>query len=724
MNKQNHVRGVNVFYGHVATGILFLLGGLWGTTQWVAYALGYQKQLGEPYVILNGYPVYFPWQWFFWDYHYGAYAPDVFQKAFMLTYVSVFLMFGVMVILAVHRAKKKVNIGAYGTARWATNEELSNSGLMGSDGVILAQTNDARFHSEIEQKNGRQEVKWVMDKAGKDILRHSGPEHIFCFAPTRSGKGVGLVIPTLLTWVGSCIVYDIKKENWAASAGWRKQFSHCLCFDPTSPGSVRFNPLMEIRKEQEVRDVQNIADILVDPDGSKEKRDHWEKTGHSLLVGVILHVLYAEEDKTLTGVANFLSNPERGIYDTLNYMLSYPHLGDRTHQTVAKCAREMLNKSENELSSVVSTANSFLGLYQDPIVARNTAVSDFSISSLMNSESPVSLYLVVPPSDIERTKPLMRLILNQMGRRLTEKLDFSKPHYKHRLLMMLDEFPSLGRLGFFETELAFMAGYGIKCFMIAQSLNQIEQAYGPNNSILDNSHVRITYGALDERTAKRISDMLGQATEIRQQINHAGSRLAPWLGHIMVSSQENARALLTQGEVLQLPGDDALVMVGGMPPYRGKKLMYYQDGRFDGRAWLPAPASERETLEQIHGLHREPPCWLGMGGRKEVVMPAYDASAEAVFGDDGQKVVTSEDVVANPKHDPNEDKQEKELDFDEIFDPHDLDFKRLDQVKQLSDLSSEQENSRQKQQQIQKERFRQAGIRDLSSSHEGGDIPL
>lgn len=165
--------------------------------------------------------------------------------------------------------------------------------------------------------------------------------------------------------------------------------------------------------------------------------------------------------------------------------------------------------------------------------------------------------------------------------------------------MMLDEFPSLGRLGFFESELAYMAGYGIKCVMIAQSLNQIEMAYGPNNSILDNSHVRITYGDLDERTAKRISDLLGQATEKRLQMNFAGNRLSPWLGHIMESEQETPRPLLTPGEILQLPGDDALVMIGGLPPYRAKKLMYYQDERFRERAWLPAPDDPDEQQAEL-----------------------------------------------------------------------------------------------------------------------------
>ncbi|TJV09968.1 MAG: conjugal transfer protein TraG, partial [Mesorhizobium sp.] len=119
------------------------------------------------------------------------------------------------------------------------------------------------------------------------------------FAPTRSGKGVGLVVPTLLSWTGSAIIHDIKGENWQLTSGWRSKFSYCLLFNPTDPRSARYNPLLEVRKgPDEIRDVQNIADILVDPEGALERRNHWEKTSHSLLVGAILHVLYAEEEKT------------------------------------------------------------------------------------------------------------------------------------------------------------------------------------------------------------------------------------------------------------------------------------------------------------------------------------------------------------------------------------------------------------------------------------------
>jgi type IV secretory pathway TrbD component len=228
--------------------------------------------------------------------------------------------------------------------------------------------------------------------------------------------------------------------------------------------SAAYNPLLEVRRgEWEVRDVQNVADVLVDPEGSLERRNHWEKTSHSLLVGAILHVLYAEADKTLAGVAAFLSDPKRPIETTLKAMMATPHLGNaRPHPVVASTARELLNKSDNERSGVLSTAMSFLGLYRHPVVSEVTRRCDWRITDLIANNRPATLYLVVPPSDISRTKALIRLVLNQIGRRLTE--DLHAKNRRNRVLLMLDEFPALGRLDFFESALAFMAGYGLKSF--------------------------------------------------------------------------------------------------------------------------------------------------------------------------------------------------------------------------------------------------------------------
>ncbi|KUM26935.1 conjugal transfer protein TraG [Mesorhizobium loti] len=599
--------------GQIAAVFAIVIVGLWAATQWCAQMLAHQPQLGEPWFIVASLPIYEPWKLFEWWFHFDAYAPEVFEKAGALAGASGFLGCAAAIAGSLWRARQRGLVTTYGSSRWAAVREVEKAGLFRPAGVFLGK---------------------LMDQ----YLRHDGPEHVIAFAPTRSGKGVGLVVPTLLSWTGSAVIHDIKGENWQLTSGWRSKFSHCLLFNPTDPRSARYNPLLEVRKGAgEVRDVQNIADILVDPEGALERRNHWEKTSHSLLVGTILHVLYAEEEKTLARVATFLSDPQRSFAATLQRMMTTNHLGTvdkpQVHPVVASAAREVLNKSENERSGVLSTAMSFLGLYRDPTVAVATSACDWRIADLMDAERPISLYLVVPPSDISRTKPLVRLVLNQIGRRLTERLEGDpKKSRKHQLLMMLDEFPALGRLDFFETALAFMAGYGIRAYLIAQSLNQISKAYGENNAILDNCHVRIAFSSNDERTAKRISDALGTATELRSMRNYAGHRLAPWLSHVMVSRQETARPLLTPGEVMQLPPDDELVLVSGLPPIRAKKLRYYADQNFTERV-LPAPVL-------LDGPYADRPAsraddWSGHVRSVDRRLVAGDEGASAAIEDQG-----------------------------------------------------------------------------------------
>ena len=627
--------GTKVMWGQLAIVFAIVLAAIWAATEWTAFRFGFQPQLGAPWGMVQGWPIYPPPAFFWWWFAFDAYAPGVFLEGAAIAVCGGMAGIVAAFVLSILRAREAHDVTTYGSARWARRSEVRRLGLWDEAGVMLGEL-DGRY------------------------LRHDGPEHVLCFAPTRSGKGVGLVVPSLLTWPGSVIVHDIKGENWALTSACRARVGRVLLFDPTHRDSAAYNPLLEVRRgDSEVRDVQNVADILVDPEGALERRSHWEKTSHSLLVGAILHVLYAEQDKTLAGVAAFLSDPARPIEATLRAMLKTPHLGDRPHPVVAQAARELLNKSENERSGVLSTAMSFLGLYRDPVVAHVTRRCDWRIADLVEGPRPASLYLVVPPSDISRTKPLMRLLLNQIGRRLTE--DLGRRDQRHRLLLMLDEFPALGRLDFFESALAFMAGYGLKAVLIAQSLNQIEKAYGANNAILDNCHVRVCFATNDERTAKRVSDALGTATELRAMKNYAGHRLSPWLGHLMVSRQETARPLLTPGEIMQLPVMEELVLVSGAPPIRARKIRYYEDARLQSRVGAatgstpgPAPGDDWsgraslippvEQAPQISaqggegGLRREPEILFEDG-----VTPESAADREFEFpdglqdGDDDQQ---------------------------------------------------------------------------------------
>ncbi len=292
-----------ILWGAILVVFSVVLATTWGATQWTAWRLGFQSELGPAWFRLGALPVYAPPAFFWWWYQFDAYAPQVFIEGASIAASGGFASIAAAIAMSVLRAREARRVVTYGSARWATPGEVRAAGLLGQDGVVLG-------------------------RLTRDYLRHDGPEHVLCFAPTRSGKGVGLVVPTLLTWPGSAIVHDIKGENWNLTAGWRASFGRVLLFDPTNAHSAAYNPLLEVRRgPAEVRDVQNVADILVDPEGALERRNHWEKTSHSLLVGAILHVLYAEADKTLAGVANFLSDPKRPIETTLKAMMTAKHLG-------------------------------------------------------------------------------------------------------------------------------------------------------------------------------------------------------------------------------------------------------------------------------------------------------------------------------------------------------------------------------------------------------------
>jgi len=628
----------SILIGQVIIVFTTIIFGVWFATQWTAAQFAYDGYLGEPWFLIGDQPIYYPWRLFEWWYAFDAYAQETFAKGGQIAAGSGFLGCAFAIIGSVWRGRQAKRLTTYGSSRWSNTKDLKRAGLLKPNGVFLGRTDE-------------------------DYLRHNGPEHVMAFAPTRSGKGVGLVVPTLLSWTESAVIHDIKGENWEITSGWRSTFSHCLLFDPTNPASAKYNPLLEVRKgRNEVRDVQNIADILVDPEGALERRNHWEKTGHALLVGAILHVLYAEREKTLARVASFLSDPSRSFERTLWVMMSTNHLGPKSgsgdkahcHPVVAQAARELLNKSENERSGVLSTAMSFLGLYRDPTVAEVTSSCDWRIADLVEGDKPISLYLVVPPSDISRTKPLIRLILNQIGRRLTEKLEGEiDGNARRQVLLMLDEFPALGRLDFFESALAFMAGYGLRAFLIAQSLNQIEKAYGPNNSILDNCHVRVAFATNDERTAKRISDALGTTTEMRAMRNYAGHRLAPWLAHVMVSRQETARQLLTPGEVMQLPQDEEVILISGIAPIKAKKLRYFQDSNFTGRV-SPPPALSGPNHPYGNRPPQRPDDW-GQTTRDvddRLVQPWFDQVSGA---DDGGKDIQPQ--IDEPQKDKSKDNE-------------------------------------------------------------------
>jgi type IV secretion system protein VirD4 len=558
--------------------------------------------------------VYQPFAWTVWGWRYcTSRDPRVKQPLFcgeMIAFggslVTAFLFF----LLANRRAKTLSENAQdiHGSARWAERKDIHATGLTTCrKGVYVGGWHDNnRLH----------------------YLRHNGPEHILAFAPTRSGKGVGLVIPTLLAWEESAVIYDIKGENWAKTAGFRAGQGHlCFKFSPVEQdSSSRFNPLQEVRlfTPRDVSDAQNIANMIVRTGEDSPQERYWQDAAASITTGMILHVCYAaaktKRVACLSDLANVFTRPGSSFRDTLDDLLNYAHDPDGkydwrmadgvktlTHPTVRDKVQEMLDKEDKDFGGVLSTAKTALTLYSDPLVARNTSASDFSISDLVGHERPVSLYLVVPPSDKIRLRPLIRLMFTMVVNRLTERMAFEGTAQKlnrHRVLLLIDEFPSLNRMEIFADALSYMAGYGIKAYLITQDIRQIVDAYGTNESIVSNCHVRIAFAPNQFETAELLSKMTGTTTVAKASFNFSGSRLSPVMNHMNASVDYIERPLMTPDEVLRIkppkkqgsgseekivaPGY-MVIFVSGHHPILGTQILYFADPELSRRAKIAPP---------------------------------------------------------------------------------------------------------------------------------------
>lgn len=535
-----------------------LIGATIGATK-VAEVYGYNPQLGVPIEIfsLKVYPFWYlpTWQHLLPERIIALSLRWTFGGALLGLLFAMGTMLGV---------PQKVSKNIFGDAAWATLKDIIKLGLLDGKGIFLGKLKDGRY------------------------LRYDGQHHTSVIAPTRSGKGAGIVVPALCTHRGSAVVYDIKEENFQKTAKRRSEISDIIYFNPCSVESAHFNPLFSIRKGiNEVKDAQNLANIIVEPDRPGQV-DHWVRTGNSLLTAAILHVLYAGDpsEKNLAGVANLLSRPEMGLVETLQDMMETKHIKDEfgnplhPHPSIVAAVRDVLNKSADDRSSVVSTVMGYLSIYRDPLLANCTRDSDFAIEDLMMAERPKTLYLVVSANDIERIKPVTRIILNLICRRLCEPVEQSTIEKRHKLLLALDEFPTLGRMDFFENALAYIAGFGMRALLVSQSMNQLKMAYGERSSLLDNTHVRVFYTPNTIETAEYISRTLGDTTVEYKTQSASGQKGSPFFSGKSESGHISRSPLLTPRQVMELPANEAIVFVGGAKPIRCLQSAYYQDEKF------------------------------------------------------------------------------------------------------------------------------------------------
>jgi type IV secretion system protein VirD4 len=633
---------------------------LQATAQYVAYAFGYHEALGWVLFRVKGYPVYPFYRAAYWLY---VLLSDYDEALANTAAKSAFIFAGGLIITAFASRRcyldgKSANLESlHGSAHWASLREIQEAGLLDDDGEPFG---------EGVVVGGVETGKGIIR-----MMRHNGREHVLCYAPTRSGKGISLVLPTLLDgWNQSAFVLDIKSENFALSAGYRKGvLGHkILKLDFTDPDaaekgtSATFNPLEEVPLDyvfdpnkrppdiddpamavfrlvpsgtnSETATIQQIISIIMDP-GGKGLADHWEKTASSFMLGAVTHLLYKfrMERRGVPGISDVLAEltkpgvPWRTVVEQWQV---YPHLGCEetardngekitvpiVHPVVSQEAQSILNKPDEEAGSVLSTVISNMGLFRDPVVARNTGKSSFRIRDLMNHDDPVSCYLVINPNDQLRLMPLTRLVLTQIIFTLAARMDFAEGRsaeaYKHRLLLLLDEFPSLGKMDLFERALGFIGGYGLKAYIMVQGLPQLFKAYGKDESIRVGCHIQVAFAPNDMETAEYLSKATGQMTVIKENYSESfqegklfGSKSR------QTSLQEVQRPIMTPDECRRLPGlrkdsggdvtdaGNMLIFPAGFPAVYGTQTLYFQNPEMDKRSKIPPPETSDNLTEIV-----------------------------------------------------------------------------------------------------------------------------
>ena len=440
----------------------------------------------------------------------------------------------------------------HGNAHWATKKEIKKMGMRAKHGVL-------------------------MGKISGKFLIADGFQHILLFAPTGSGKGVGFVIPNLLFWEQSVIVHDIKLENYELTSGWRRKHlkQKVVLWNPADPDGIShcYNPMDWISNKpgQMVDDVQKICNFLL------PEQEFWQNEARALLTGIMLYLVVAEDKPASLGeVVRTLRNDDV-VY---NLAVILDTMGKKIHPVSYMNIASYLQKPDKERGSVTSTANSSLELWSNPLIDTTTATSDFNLHEF--KLSPHTCYVGLTPDNITRLKPLVSMFYQQCAAFFTAHTP--RPNEKFGVLMLMDEFPTLGKLEQFQAGIAYFRGYRVRLFLIIQDTEQLKGIYEESgmNSFLSNSTYRITFAANNMETANLISQLLGNKTATQFSYNKPKYLdLNPGARSLNVSDVQ--RALLLPQEVIRMPREDQIILIESQPPIRAKKIIYFKEKIFNKR---------------------------------------------------------------------------------------------------------------------------------------------
>ncbi|MBI3345662.1 MAG: type IV secretory system conjugative DNA transfer family protein [Burkholderiales bacterium] len=460
----------------------------------------------------------------------------------------------------------------HGAARFATRAEVARAGLLtGEQPGILVGKHRGRF------------------------LSLPGQLSVMLSAPTRSGKGVGVVIPNLLNWPDSVVVLDIKGENFDITAGFRAaQGQPVYAFSPfdDEARSHRWNPLSAVRTSPRHRigDLLNIGQMLYPNDGGATHSEAFfndQARNFFLALGLML-LETPELPRSIGEMLRQASGKGRPLRKHIEHLVTMRDASERPFSAECKDALQRLTTtSQDTLSSIVATFVAPLTIFTDAVVDAATSADDFRLEDLRRDR--MSIYVRIPPSRLADARPLLNLFCSQLVSLNTQHLPQQDPTLKFQCLLVNDEFATMGRVGAIINTAAFLAGYNLRLLTVVQAMSQLDSAYGEKDArtFATNHGLQILYAPREQRDADEYSAMLGQFTE--RATSHGRSQSFSAHGHSSISSNESAqrRSLLLPQEFKELGSERLVIILENCKPILGEKIRYHRDKAFKSRLLTP-----------------------------------------------------------------------------------------------------------------------------------------
>jgi type IV secretion system protein VirD4 len=448
----------------------------------------------------------------------------------------------------------------YGDARWARKPEIKKAKLFDKYGVILG-------------------------KHSGDYLINGEQGHMLVTAPTGSGKGVGIVIPNLLAWKGSAIIMDVKLENFRLTSGFRAKYGRVCRFSPRDAHTHRFNPLDTVRRDplHKIADIADIAAILI-PSNSQSHDSMWDNEARDLFVALALYVIDSEQADATIGTIYRMLTADIDIAELMHYILE--------HETIDPACRNSFNnfiqKADKERSGVRSQLSSRLNLWKEPNIDAATSASDFYIEDFRKNKT--SLYIGFALSDLDALAPLLNLFCQLAVKILVRHIP--KDDEPHEVLMLIDEFPALGRMESLVKSIAVVREYKLRMMIIIQGLSQLDQLYKKEGRdfIMQNSALQVFYATNDESTTKAVSEKLGTTTiKTLTRNQNRNLKLTEFGSH---AHSVTKREFMLPQEIRTLSNKKSIMFKENHRPILATKIRYYEDKVFQSRICDPAQVPE------------------------------------------------------------------------------------------------------------------------------------